>query len=277
MNQSHINGKIIIGAILLFAFVILLFNSVVSIPAGTTGVRAFFGKVQDRELHSGLNLVNPLETIERMSIRTEEYTMSVAQGEGQRQGADQITALTNEGLPVDLDITVFYRLNEDDASDVYREIGITYQEKIIRPEIRSAIREIVAKFDAKAIYSEKRNEVAEGIRGHLIERLAPRGITVEQVLLRNVTLPSGLAGSIQLKLQAEQDAQRLDFVLEKEKKEADRKRIEAQGQSDAQEILNKTLTPRYLQYLYISELKEREGTIYVPTGSDGLPIFKSVQ
>ena len=275
MNMNNMKGKIFwaIGA---FIVIVILVNIFVVIPVGTTGVRTLFGKVKDKEISSGLHVINPLEHIERMTIRTEEYTMSGVQGEGQKVGADQISALTNEGLPVDLDITVFYHLNENKASDVYKELGLNYQEKIIRPEIRSIIREIIAQYNAKDVYSEKRAEVSQKIQERMVESIEPRGIAIEQVLLRNVTLPAKLSSSIQEKLQAEQDAQKYDFILEKEKKEADRKRIEAEGQRDAQIIISESLTPKYLQYTYIKELKDREGTIYVPTGGDGLPLFKSV-
>lgn len=275
-SMNNIKGKLlwIVG---LVAIVVIVMNILIVIPAGQTGVRTLFGKVKDQEVSSGLHVINPLENVERMSIRTEEYTMSVTQGEGQKTGADQITALTNEGLQVDLDITVFYHLEERSASDVYKNLGLNYQEKIIRPEIRSAIREVVARYNAKDIYSEKRNEVANGIREKLSETIDPRGIIVEQVLLRNVTLPASLSKSIQEKLQAEQESQRYEFVLQKEEKEAERKRVEAAGQRDAQAIINESLSAKYLQYLYIKELKDRAGTIYVPTGADGLPIFKSVE
>ncbi|MFC1622983.1 prohibitin family protein [Patescibacteria group bacterium] len=256
--------------------IIVIVNIIVVIPAGYTGVQTLFGKVKDRELSSGMHIVNPFVAIEKMSIRTEEYTMSIAKGEGQKYGADQIQALTREGLMIDLDITVFHHLVEGRASDVYRDLGAGFQEKIIRPEIRSAIREVIAKYDAKDVYSEKRGEVASAINSRLTETVEPRGIVVEQVLLRNVTLPSKLSASIQEKLQAEQESQRYDFLLEKEKKEADRKRIEAEGQRDAQSIIDESLTENYLEYLYIRELKDREGTIYIPTGGNGLPLFKSV-
>ncbi len=256
---------------------VILSRAIVVVPAGHTGVVDVFGKVRERELSSGLHLVNPLARIIMMSIRTEEYTMSVAHGEGRRKGADAIRALTNEGLAVDLDITVFYRLDSARASDVYRDLNIDYAEKIIRPEIRSAIREVIAQYDAKAVYSDKREEIAQAIVQRLRESITPRGIIVEQVLLRNVTLPKNLADSIQQKLQAEQESQRYDFLLEKERKEAERKRIEAQGQRDAQKIINESLTPRYLEYLYINELKDRKGTIYVPTNpATGLPTFRGL-
>ena len=276
INLNNMKGKIF-GAVVALIAIIIILNIFIVIPAGSTGVRTLFGKVKSKEISAGLHIINPLESIERMSVRTEEYTMSVSQGEGQRVGADQISALTNEGLPIDLDITVFYHLQENKASDVYKDLGLNFQEKIIRPEIRSTIREVIARYDAKDVYSEKRAEVSSEIQKRMEETINPRGIIVEQVLLRNVTLPAKLSSSIQEKLQAEQDAQKYDFILQKEAKEAERKRVEAAGQRDAQTIINESLTPKYLQYLYINELKDREGTIYVPTGNDGLPLFKSVQ
>jgi len=179
-------------------------------------------------------------------------------------GDDSIQSLTKEGLKVDLDITVLYRLIEDRASEVYREIGLDYDEKIIRPEVRDAIRTVIALYEAKDIYSEKREEAREKIREMLSASLNARGIEVESVLLRNVTLPPMLTQAIESKLTAEQEAQRYEFVLQREEKEAERKRIEAAGQRDAQTIINTSLSDRYLQYLYIQNLENREGTIYVP-------------
>ena len=275
--NSKKNKRIVLTILgLIIAFIILI-NSVITIPAGNTGVQSLFGKVKDKELSEGLHFINPFVSINKMSIRTEEYTMSGTTGEGQKTGADQISALTKEGLPIDLDITIQYRLVEDTASEVYRKLGLNYQEKIIRPVIRSVIREIIAKYDAKDVYSDKRAEITSSIKESLVKAIEPRGILIEQVLLRNVILPDKLSSSIQAKLQSEQESQRYDFVLSKEKKEAERKRIEAEGQKDAQRIINESLTPRYLQYLYINELKDRAGTIYIPTGQDGLPLFKNIQ
>ncbi len=273
--KTSLSGKV--GwFIVIVCIVIVLFNAIVIIPAGHTGVVDFFGTVRDREINSGIHLINPFARVIPMSVRTDEYTMSIAHGEGRRKGADAIRALTAEGLAVDLDITVFYHLTEDKAADVYRNLGLNYAEKIIRPEIRSAIRAVIAHYDAKAVYSDKREEIAQAIADRLRATIMPRGIAVEQVLLRNVTLPTNLANSIQQKLQAEQESQRYDFLLEKEKKEAARKRIEAEGQRDAQQIINQSLTPAYLQYLYIKELKDRKGTIYVPTGANGIPLYRGI-
>lgn len=264
----------VVGAILL---VWLFFASIVIIDAGEVGVYSFFGKVRDQEIKPGFHLVNPLAQVIKMSVRTEEYTMSKIQTEGRKIGDDSIPALTKEGLSVNLDITVLFHLEDDKASNVYIDLGINFEEKVIRPEIRSIIREVIALYEAKDIYSEKRDEAILKIKERLAGKLATRGIAVEDVLLRDVTLPDNLAKAIQEKLQAEQEAQKYDFVLQKEKKEADRKRIEAAGQRDSQKIINESLSTNYLYYQYINTLKDRQGTIYVPTNpSTGMPQFKEL-
>lgn len=276
-NASPMLGKIVILVVILLVLVSLLFKSFIVISPGKTGVYQLFGTVSDQELKSGLHFVNPLSQVTQLSTRTEEYTMSIAVGEGRRTQADAISALTKEGLSVDLDITVLYHLLEDKASDVYKTVGLDFDEKIIRPEIRSAIREVVAQYDAKEIYSDKRKETAMKILDELKTKIEPRGVYVEEVLLRNVDLPAKLTESIQAKLTADQDAQRMEFILEKEKKEAERKVIEAQGQKDSQKIISESLTDRYLEYLYINSLKDRQGTIYVPVNPQtGMPLFKSI-
>lgn len=265
---------IIIGIIVVLWLVSSLF---VVIDAGTTGVYSLFGKVSEREFSSGFHIINPLANIDRLSIRTEEYTMSRATNEGKKTGDDSISALTKEGLNVSLDITTLYHLEEQKASDVYREVGLDYAEKIIRPEIRSAIREVIAQYDAKEIYSEKRQEAGQAIFEHLEGKLTPRGIILEEVLVRDVSLPQNLAQAIQEKLKAEQEAQKYDFVLQSEKKEAERKVIEAEGQRDSQRIINESLTDNYLYFQYINQLKDRQGTIYVPVSpSTGMPMFKDL-
>jgi regulator of protease activity HflC (stomatin/prohibitin superfamily) len=263
--------------ILIIVVVLLLPLMVVVVEAGQTGVYSLFGKVKDKELSSGFHLKNPFAKVQKMSIRTEDYTMSNTELEGEKAGADAITALTKEGLSVNLDMTVLYHLEEASASDVYRDVGLNYQEKIIRPAIRSTIREVIAQYDAKVVYSDKRKEAAQRIADNLRTRLGERGIILEDLLLRNVELPSDLRKSIEQKLQAEQEAQKMDFVLEKERKEKERKIIEAEGQRESQRIINESLTDRFLNYQYIKNLENREGTIYVPTDGDGLPMFKGVE
>lgn len=274
MNKTK-NSLISVIVFILGAW--LFFASIIIVDAGETGVYSLFGRVKDRELSSGFHLVIPLAKVTKMSIRTEEYTMSIMQGEGKKVGADAIASLTKEGLSVDLDMTVLYRLDEAKASELYTKVGLTYEEKILRPAIRTAIRDIIAQYEAKDIYSEKREEAADKILESLKKDMEERGIIIEDVLLRNVALPAGLTNAIQEKLQAEQEAQKYDFLLEKERKEKERKIIEAEGQRDAQTIINESLSTNYLYYLYISDIKNRQGTIYVPTSpTTGMPLFRNL-
>ncbi|NCD00765.1 prohibitin family protein [bacterium] len=280
VNQHFSRGKtkktfswVVIGILIIWLFS----SSIVIIEAGQTGVYSLFGKVRDKELSSGFHLVNPLARVTVLSIRTEEYTMSVLTDEGKKKNDDSIKTLTKEGLEVGLDITALYHLDEEKASDVYRDLGNDYEAKIIRPAIRSTIREVIAQYESKDIYSDKREQAAKDIFNKLEAALSKRGVVIEDVLLRNVELPVNLATSIQEKLQAEQEAQKYDFLLQKEEKEKARKIIEAEGQKEAQSIISSSLTPNYLYYLYIKELENREGTIYVPTDPDsGLPMFKGL-
>ncbi|MDA3840133.1 MAG: prohibitin family protein [Patescibacteria group bacterium] len=269
--------RIFVTVLISLAIVIFLVNAIRIVGAGETGVYSLFGKVKDNEVKSGLHVINPFAKITPMSIRTEEYTMSVTKNEGKISGADAITSLTKEGLSVDLDMTVLYRIEEERASDIYKDVGLNFEDKILRPSIRTSIRDVIAQYEAKDIYSEKRQEAATKIKEALSNNLGDRGIIIEDVLLRNVALPPNLANAIQEKLQAEQEAQKYEFILQRESKEKERKIIEAEGQRDAQKIINESLTTNYLYYLYINGLKDREGTIYVPTGTNsGVPLFKGL-
>ena len=271
-------GRIVKWAALIILALIIIPRFLVVIPAGTTGVYHLFGRVSDKPLSSGLHFVIPLAVVTKMNIQTQDYTMSIVKEEGRRLGDDSIDALTKEGLNVVLDMTVLFKLREDSAPTLFRELGVNYTETIIRPETRSIIREVVAQYDAKSLYSEKRGEAVEAIKNGLKGKIEPRGIIVEEVLLRNVKLPDRVAKSIEEKLQAEQETARYDFVLEKEKKESERKRIEAQGQRDAQKTISESLTSSYLEYLYLTGLKDRQGTIYVPTNpQNGLPLFRETR
>lgn len=263
--------------VIIIILIILLPLSIVVVDAGETGVYSLFGKVRDQELSSGLHFKNPFAKVTKLTTRTEEYTMSGVTSEGKVKGMDAISALTKEGLEVTLDITVLYRLDQERASDIYREMGLNYEDKIIRPIIRSSIRGVIAQYDAKVIYSEKRSEIGDKISTDLDSQLVNRGIIMEEFLLRNVVLPMNLQKSIEEKLQAEQESEKMDFVLTKETKEKERKIIEAEGQRESQTIINQSLTPNYLNYLYIKNLENREGTIYVPIGENGMPLFKNIQ
>ena len=240
----------------------IIFSTIVQVGAGEVGVQTLFGSVQGGVLHSGLNFVNPLVEVEKMDIRTQSYTMSTAQDEGNLKGDDAITALSMDGLTIKLDVTVWYRLNDMDAPQVYRTIGIDYVDKIVRPAIRTAIRDISVLYSATDIYSNKRDEFVAGVTKDIEDAFKGRGIILERVLLRNVELPEKVRSAIDEKIAAEQKAQQMVYVLQKEKQEAERKKIEAQGISDYNRIVSQSITDQVLQ------LKGIEATLELSKGQN---------
>jgi regulator of protease activity HflC (stomatin/prohibitin superfamily) len=234
------------GAALIIAG--FLFSSVIEIDAGKIGVKKLFGKVEPDILRSGLHFINPMLDVVRMDVRTQNYTMSGVHDEGAQVGDDAIRVLTSDGLEVIIDLTVLFRLNELEAPRILQEIGIDYIDKIVRPIARTKIRDNAVYYQAVELYSTKRDEFQNNIYHSIDSVFKTRGLELEQLLVRNITLPASVKGSIEEKIQAEQDAQKMTFVLQKERQEADRKRVEAQGISDYQKIINTTLTDKQLQY-----------------------------
>ncbi len=239
-------------------FVVLgfLYSSVVQINAGQVGVKTLFGKVQTDIVTSGLNLVNPLVDIVRFDTKTQNYTMSGVHDEGDKSGDDAIRVLTEDGLEVIIDLSVLYRIIPGDATKIVREIGVDYRDKIVRPITRTRIRDNAVFYNAIDLYSKKRDEFQTRIFKTIENDFKTRGLVLEQLLVRNITLPETVKRSIEEKIKAEQDAQKMTFVLSKEKQEAERKRVEAQGIADYQRIINTGLTSNQLQYEQIKALKE---------------------
>lgn len=230
--------------------------AIVQVGPGEVGVQSLFGSVQDRVLYSGLNIINPLVSVEKMDVKTQAYTMSSTRDEGQQTGDDAITTLSSDGLTLRLDLTVWYRLSADDAPQVYRTIGTDYVAKIVRPAIRTSIRDVSVGYSATDIYSSKREDFVRDVTKNLEAAFQGRGVILERVLLRNVELPEKVRTAIDEKIAAEQRAQQMVYVLQKERQEAERKRVEAQGVSDAQKIVSQTITTLYLQWNYIQVMKE---------------------
>lgn len=239
-------------------FIILGFltSAFVTIEAGQIGVKKLFGKVQRDILGSGLHVVNPLYEIERMDVRTQNYTMSGVLDEGKQTGDDAIRVLTADGLEVTIDLTVLYRLIPGEAPRMVRETGVDYRDKIVRPISRTRIRDNAVYYEAISLYSTKRDEFQNRIFSAIESDFKRRGLMLENLLVRNITLPSSVKGAIEQKIQAEQEAQKMQFILQKERQEAERKRVEAQGISDYQRIINESLTERQLQYEQIKAMKE---------------------
>jgi len=241
---------------LLFILLGVSISCIVQIGAGEVGVKILFGKVQPDVLQSGLHFINPLYDIEKMDIKTQNYTMSGVHDEGAKVGDDAIRVLTADGLEVTIDLTVLYKVLPSEAPDILKETGIDYTDKIVRPLTRTKIRDNAVYYDAVSLYSTKRDEFQQRIFKSIDSDFKKRGLILEQLLVRNITLPQAVKTAIELKINAEQEAQKMQFVLQKERQEADRKRIEAQGIADYQHIISESLTDKQLQYEQIKAMKE---------------------
>ncbi len=218
------------------------------IDAGQVGVKMLFGKVEDDVLSSGLNFINPVLEVKTIDVKTQNYTMSGVHDEGAKAGDDAIRVLSADGLEVTIDLTVLYRVVPSEAPRLLKETGLDYNDKIVRPITRTKIRDNAVYYDAVALYSSKRDEFQSRIFKSIEGDFNKRGLILEQLLVRNITLPLSVKASIESKINAEQDAQKMQFVLQKERQEADRKRVEAQGIADYQRIISSGLTDKQLQY-----------------------------
>lgn len=255
----------IVGIIMILLGV--LSSTFKQIDAGKVGVKSLYGKVQPDILESGLHVVNPLLDITKFDIQTQNYTMSAVHAEGDQEGDDAIRVLSNDGLEVVIDLTVLYRVVPGDAPKILKGIGENYKDKIVRPVTRTRIRDNAVYYDAVALYSTKRNEFQQRIFKSIEDDFKKRGLVLEQLLIRNINLPASVKTTIESKINAEQEAQKMQFVLQKEKQEAERKRVEAQGIADYQRIISSGLTDKQLQYEQIKAQKE------IATSSNAKIIF----
>jgi prohibitin 1 len=235
------------------------------VPAGHVGVVDFFGRVSEQTLKSGINFVNPLARIVRMSIKTQE-------------AKEVMDVPSKEGLTVQLEVSVLYHLDPEKAAEVYKTVGPEYEAVILQPQLRSLTRGVTAGYEARALYTSEREQLAHAITEEVRKLVGPRGVVVESTPLRKLTLPARLAAAIEEKLGAEQESQRMQFVLTKEQQEAERKRIEAQGVADFQRIVSQGISDQLLKWKGIeATLKVAESqnakVVIVGAGKDGLPII----
>jgi prohibitin 1 len=266
--QSAVSGLatklsgLIAGVFALFA----LMQCFTVIPAGNVGVIDFFGTVSDRPINAGINFVNPLAQVIKFSTQTQEHKESMQ-------------VLSREGLTIGLELSCLYRLNPDSAARVYKTIiGGDYETIVLIPQFRSISRAVTASFQASALYSTERERLGLTIQEELAKTVSPRGVMVESTPLRNVALPTQLTEAIEQKQRADQESQRMEFILTKEKQEADRKRIEAKGIADFQTIVAAGISEQLLRWKGIEateKLANSQNTkvIIVGAGKDGLPII----
>lgn len=247
------------------ALLIALLQCFTIIPAGHTGVIDFLGYVSDVTLKPGVNMVNPMANVEKMSIKTQELK-------------ELMSVPSKEGLSVDLEISLLFKLDSEKANDIYKTVGPNYAEIILVPQFRSVVRGVTARYEAKALYTASREKLAGEILTELEKLVGPRGIIVEQAPLRQIQLPERLTKSIEEKLQAEQESQRMEFILTREKQEADRKRIEAKGIADFQEIVSKGISEQLLKWKGIEATEKLANStntkvVIIGSGKDGLPLI----
>jgi len=253
-----------IFAIVVVIFILLL-TSFRTVPAGHVGVVDLFGRVSDATLAPGLHLVNPLARVQRMSVQTREIK-------------EVMDTPSSEGLIVHLEISTIFHLNPEKAVAVYKTVGLAYDEILIHPNIRSAVREITSSYEAKALYSPEREKMGSQINQHVRAAIEPRGVAVESVLLRDVRLPDRLQASIQEKLSAEQQAAQMQFVLLKEEREAERKKIEGAGIAQFQKIVAEGISENLLKWKGIEATKDLANSpnakiVIIGSGKDGLPVI----
>jgi len=247
---------------------------VVQVEPGQVGVQKLFGKVNSTILESGLNIINPLVKVVMFDVRTENYTMSGVTDEGSKMGDDAIRVLSADGLEVIVDLTVLYKVIPSEAPRILREVGTDYRNVLVRPICRTKIRDNAVYYDAVALYSTKRDEFQSRIFATIETNFKERGLLLEQLLVRNLTLPASVKASIESKINAEQDAQKMTFVLQKERQEAERKRVEAQGIADYQKILSTGLSDRLLQYEMIKAISASPNAkLIFMTNGKNLPIL----
>ena len=252
-------------AVAAFLLIILLFASVTRVESGHVGVLTLFGRVTGEVLPEGMHLINPFKTNNELTIRTQEIKESAS-------------VPSSEGLVMNLDTSLIYHLDPEKASDVFQKIGPSYETVLIEPNLRAAIREATASHTANALYTGEREMVAKQIHDQMAGILGIRGILVESILLRDIQLPLTLKSSIEAKQQAEQDALAMNFKLQKETQEAQRKRIEAQGIRDFQQIVAQGISPQLLEWKGIEATENlakspNSKVVVIGNSKNGLPLI----
>ncbi len=264
-----VGGKSVIGGLAaIFGVVVvlvLLWASIAYVPAGHVGVLTLFGRVTGEVLPEGTHVVNPFKVNSTLSVRTQEIK-------------ETASVPSNEGLIITMDTSLLFRLNYQKAAEVYRTIGPNYANVVVEPNLRAAIREVTASHSANVLYSGERERVAQEIFTQLNRELEKRGVIVENILLRDIQLPATLKASIEAKQQAEQESLAMSFRLQKEKQEAERKRIEAQGIRDFQQIVAQGISPALLEWKGIEATEKladskNSKVVVIGSGKNGLPLI----
>jgi regulator of protease activity HflC (stomatin/prohibitin superfamily) len=264
-KTSGMIGRGVSIVLLLLAVAITASCGFRTIDTGHVGVTTLFGRLTGEQLPEGLHLVNPLKRVAELSIRTQEI----------KEHAD---VPSSEGLIIGLDTSLLYRLDPARAGEVFQKIGPRYVDIVVTPNLRSVIRAVTAAHTANTLYSEGREQVAQQMLAQLTPILEQRGVLVENVLLRDIRLPDTLRTAIEAKQQSEQQAQQMQFVLQRERQEAERKRIEAQGVSDFQRIVSTGISEALLEWKGIEATEKLVNSpnskiVVIGNPKNGLPLI----
>ena len=258
--------RVLFAVLVLIALIAILRASPITvIPAGHVGVKDLFGSVSPDALPPGVHLVFPFTKVVKMTTQTQEIK-------------ETAEVPSKEGLVMDLEASLLYRLDPSRAPAIYKAVGVDFEEVAVKPQIRSAIREVTASYEAKALYSAAREQIAQEISSLFSRMSKDRGIVTDSVLLRKIGLPAIVANAIQEKLRREQEAEQMKFVLQKEQQEAERKRIEGQGIADFQRIVASGISPQLLEWKGIEAteklaLSANTKIVVIGNSKSGLPII----
>lgn len=234
--------RVVLAIVVVLATLKLLSSLATTVPVGHVGVSHLFGQLDPEELPPGLHWINPLRSVELFDVRIME-------------SKESLTVPTKEGLIAGLDVSVLYRIQPDKADEIYAQVGTQYDQVIVHPYVRNVVRDVIAGFSSEDLYSPNREHIARDITTRLSAEYVKHGIVLENVLLRDVRLPAQVTDAIEKKIRAKQEAEQMQYVLQKEKQEAERKKVEAEGIAASQKIVAESLDAQYLQWKYIMSLE----------------------
>ena len=268
--NAKIPNKLAGTVVMIVGLVLVVMNTVVVVRVGEVGVEHFLGRVSQRSLEAGVNVINPLATVERMSVREQSFP---AQG-----SVEQIEAQTSEQLNVTLEVSIIFQINGGNAPSLYQRIGSENEIKrqIVLNAVRNGVRDAVATKSINEIFSPNRRDVADAMRTEIQAKAGDR-IEVKDVFVRDIQAPSRVREAIEQKLEREQQVAAEEFQTQIIQEQARQQAEEAKGIAEAQRIISEGLTQEYLTFFYIEQLSQMpEGSlVYVPT-EGGIPLIRSL-
>ena len=256
--------KNLISLIAFFIIIAMSLPSCVTVRQGEVGVKRKLGKYNDRPFESGVKVFNPItSTIVKVSTQTENLEV-------------ELNIPSKEGLNIGAEVSILYAVKPSKAPDILRQIGREYERNIILPVFRSAVADVSSRFYAKDMHTGERATIEDAIREQMMKLMQDNGIIIEAVLLKSIRLPNSLARAIEEKLEAEQNALRMEFTLQEERQEAERKRIQAEGVRDAQNIISQGLNNDLLRFKAIEafvELSKSPNAKVIITDGNSMPLM----